>query len=95
MRQIKNKDFKKFKLGKMDYKFSYNLYKKFPREHKSLTDEVAKDLDGIVVRITRRNTLKGSLPGGYLVPPEWCYPIKYSSENRYMRWMKSKEYRVK
>lgn len=86
MKQYENKNFKKYEYKKVDYVFSYSLFKAHPmvvgNKGHELTDEEAKKLDGKIVRIRTMETKVGFC-GGYLIAPQWAYPVKYDPEKRY------------
>ena len=91
MKQIENKNFKKFGAKKVDYIFSYNLYKLFPEASvqgsEKMTDDMAKQLDGFRVKLAV-NTAVSAFIKGTMVPPQWCYPVKYSYERRCEEFIK-------
>lgn len=87
MKQRINKNFGKYEYKKVDYIFSYNLFKAHNEiivgnEGHILTDSVAKKLDGKIIRIRTMETKVGFC-GGYLIAPQWAYPIKFDAERRY------------
>lgn len=85
MKQTTNTSFKKFNPKKVQYIFSYHLYKQHqetsvPGSYK-MTEELAKQLDGMSVKLAK-STVPSAFIKGVMVPPQWCYPVKYSYERR-------------
>lgn len=85
MKQTVTKSFKKFIPKKVVYVFSYHLYKQHqevsvPGSYK-MTEELAKRLDGMSVKLAK-STVPSAFIKGVMVPPQWCYPAKYSYASR-------------
>lgn len=85
MKQTTNTSFKKFSPKKVQYIFSYHLYKQHQEASVSgsykMTEELAKQLDGMSVKLAK-STVPSAFIKGVMVPPQWCYPAKYSYERR-------------
>ena len=95
MKQTTNTSFKKFSPKKVQYIFSYHLYKQHqeasvPGSYK-MTEELAKQLDGMSVKLA-----VGSAPSafikGVMVPPQWCYPAKYDASRRYEEFLRRQRF---
>lgn len=91
MKQTTNTSFKKFSPKKVQYIFSYHLYKAHPEAHvtgsEKMSEELAKQLDGMSVKLA-----VGFAPSafikGVMVPPQWCYPAKYTESRRYEEFLR-------
>ena len=85
MKQIETKSFKKFAPKKVVYVFSYHLYKTHPEVSvpgsEKMTESMARQLDGMSVKLAK-STVPSAFIKGVMVPPQWCYPAKYSYERR-------------
>ncbi len=85
MKQTITTSFKKFVPKKVVYVFSYHLYKQHqevsvPGSYK-MTEELAKELDGMSVKLAV-SAAPSAFIKGVMVPPQWCYPAKYTYERR-------------
>ena len=85
MKQTTNTSFTKFVPKKVVYVFSYHLYKQHqevsvPGSEK-MSEELARRLDGMSVKLAK-STVQSAFIKGVMVPPQWCYPVKYSYERR-------------
>ena len=95
MKQTTTTSFKKFKSGKVQYIFSYHLYKQHqeasvPGSYK-MTDEMARRLDGMSVKLAK-STVPSAFIKGVMVPPQWCYPAKYDASRRYEEFLRRQRF---
>ena len=85
MKQTITTSFKKFKPRKVVYIFSYHLYKTHPEAvvpgSEKMTESKARELDGMSVKLAV-SAAPSAFIKGVMVPPQWCYPAKYSYERR-------------
>lgn len=95
MKQIETKSFKKFIPKKVVYVFSYHLYKTHPEAvvpgSEKMTEELAKRLDGMSVKLAK-STVPSAFIKGVMVPPQWCYPAKYTESRRYEEFLRRQRY---
>ena len=95
MKQTTTTSFKKFVPKKVVYVFSYHLYKSHlessvPGSEK-MTEELAKQLDGISVKLAK-STVPSAFIKGVMVPPQWCYPAKYTESRRYEEYVRRQRF---
>lgn len=95
MKQTTNTSFKKFSPKKVQYIFSYHLYKAHPEAHvtgsEKMSEELAKRLDGMSVKLAK-STVPSAFIKGVMVPPQWCYPAKYSYASRCEQFVKQQRW---
>ena len=95
MKQTTNTSFKKFSPKKVQYIFSYHLYKSHlessvPGSEK-MTDEKARQLDGMPVKLAK-STVTSAFIKGVMVPPQWCYPARYDASKRYEEFLRRQRF---
>lgn len=95
MKQIETKSFKKFAPKKVVYVFSYHLYKTHPEAvvpgSEKMTEELARQLDGMSVKLAVSSAVSAFIKG-VMVPPQWCYPAKYTESRRYEEFLRRQKY---
>lgn len=95
MKQITNTSFKKFVPKKVVYVFSYHLYKQHeevsvPGSEK-MTESKARELDGMSVKLAK-SAVPSAFVKGVMVPPQWCYPAKYTESRRCEEFLRRQRY---